>query len=196
MKIGIVPSIQEKYINQFEYSCDLNLFLFIKNIYKKTEIQLLTFNHEINKDYNLIIFSGASGNDIISFDKSKKNLIRNQLDNKFFNKALKIDIPIMGICHGAQFIAQKFKSTIKEKKHVGNHSINLLDSKKKFIVNSYHNKVITKLGKNLISKGHANDNTIEYFEHKEKKIVGTMWHPERYKSFKKFDQNIVKRLCK
>ena len=195
MKIGIIPSIQEKYKKQFEYSCDLNLFFFIKKVYKNSQIELLTFNHKINKKYKLIVFSGASGNDIIYFSKSKKNLIRNKLDTKFFHKALKMNIPILGICHGAQFIAKKFVSLLKEKKHVGKHYINIIDSKKKILVNSYHNKVITKLGKNLISKGCANDNTIEYFEHKYKKIVGIMWHPERNKKFKKFDLNIIKKLC-
>ena len=119
-----------------------------------------------------------------------------ELDSKFFFKALKLNIPILGICHGAQYIAKKFKSIIKEKKHVGSHNINLIGFGKKVIVNSFHNKVITKLGKNLLPKGFAQDNTIEYFEHKQKKIIGIMWHPERYKKFKKIDQNIVKKLCK
>ena len=196
MKIGIIPSIQEKYKNQFEYSCDLNLFSFLKKIFKKSKIELLTFDHDINKEYKLIIISGANGNEIISFNKSKKNFIRNELDSKFFFKALKLNIPILGICHGAQYIAKKFKSIIKEKKHVGSHNINLIGLGKKVIVNSFHNKVITKLGKNLLPKGFAQDNTIEYFEHKQKKIIGIMWHPERYKKFKKIDQNIVKKLCK
>ena len=196
MKIGIIPSIQEKYKNQFEYSCDLNLFSFLKKIFKKSKIELLTFDHHINKEYKLIIISGANGNEIISFNKSKKNFIRNELDSKFFFKALKLNIPILGICHGAQYIAKKFKSIIKEKKHVGSHNINLIGFGKKVIVNSFHNKVITKLGKNLLPKGFAQDNTIEYFEQKKKKIIGIMWHPERYKKFKKIDQNIVKKLCK
>ena len=196
MKIGIIPSIQEKYKNQFEYSCDLNLFSFLKKIFKKSKIELLTFDHDINKEYKLIIISGANGNEIISFNKSKKNFIRNELDSKFFFKALKLNIPILGICHGAQYIAKKFKSIIKEKKHVGSHNINLIGLGKKVIVNSFHNKVITELGKNLLPKGFAQDNTIEYFEHKQKKIIGIMWHPERYKKFKKIDQNIVKKLCK
>ena len=51
MKIGIIPSIQEKYKNQFEYSCDLNLFSFLKKIFKKSKIELLTFDHDINKEY-------------------------------------------------------------------------------------------------------------------------------------------------
>ena len=59
----------------------------------------------------------------------------------------------------------------------------------------YHNKVITKLGRNLICKGHADDNTIEYFKHKNKKIFGVMWHPERNKKFRKLDLKIIRELC-
>ena len=116
MKIGIIPSIQEKYKNQFEYSCDLNLILFLKKIYKNSQIELLTFDHKIDKKFKLLVISGASGNDLVSFGRSKKNLIRNKLDTQFFNKASNINIPIFGICHGAQFIAKKFSSLLKKKK--------------------------------------------------------------------------------
>lgn len=195
MKIGIVPSIQEKYKNQFEYNCDLNLIFFLKKIYKNSKIEILTFNHKIDKKYNLVVISGANGNDLTYFNRSKKNLIRNKLDLKFFNKAIKINIPILGICHGAQFIAKKFSSSLKEKRHLGNHYISIINSKKKILVNSYHNKVITKLGKNLICKGSADDNTIEYFEHRYRKMVGIMWHPERFKKIKKLDLKIITSLC-
>ena len=117
MKIGIIPSIQEKYKKQFEYSCDLNLFFFINKVYKNSQIELLTFNHKINKKYKLIVFSGASGNDIIYFSKSKKNLIRNKLDTKFFHKALKMNIPILGICRGAQLLNIKFGGRISKVKN-------------------------------------------------------------------------------
>jgi len=195
MKIGIVPSIQEKYIGQFEYNCDLNLISFLKKIYKRSNIEILTFDHKIDKKYNLLVISGANGNDLTMFDKSKKNLIRNKLDLKFFNKAIKNNIPVLGICHGAQFIAKKFNSSLKKKKHLGNHYIFTVKPKKKLLVNSYHNKVVFKLGKNLICKAFSEDNTIEYFEHRYKKIVGIMWHPERFKKIKKLDHKIIKTLC-
>ena len=36
----------------------------------------------------------------------------------------------------------------------------------------------------------SKDNKIESFLSKDKKILGIMWHPERYKNFRKFDFNI------
>lgn len=195
MIIGVVPSIQEKYKDQFEYSCDVRLIFFLKEIFKKSKIELLTLNHKINKKFKLIVISGASGNDLIMFDKSKKNLIRNKLDQKFFNQALKFKIPLIGICHGAQFIAKKYDSRLKNKKHVGKHQIKILKKNNEFSVNSFHNKVITKLGKNLEIQAEAKDKTIELFIHKNQKICGLMWHPERNKKFTNFDKKIFKNLC-
>ena len=37
------------------------------------------------------------------------------------------------------------------------------------------------------------DGSIEAFKHKRKKILGIMWHPERYKKIKKFDLDFIKK---
>ena len=195
MKIGIIPSVQEKYKNQFEYSCDIKLFKFLKTTFSKDSIELLTINHKVDKNYKLIVISGANGNDLIQFNSQKKNIIRKEIDDKFYKVSQKLNIPILGICHGAQYLAKKFSSTIIKKKHIGNHSVKFTNHKEPIIVNSFHTKVISRLGKKLISKAVAYDNTVEFFIHKDKKILGIMWHPERYKNFKKIDKNIVKKLC-
>ena len=195
MKIGIVPSIQERYKDQFEYTCDINLFKFLKSIFAKSEIELLTLDQKIDKKFKLIIISGANGNELVNFSKKRKNIIKKKIDNKFYKLSQNLNIPILGICHGAQFLAKKFSSNLKKKNHIGNHIIKFLDKEDKTIVNSYHTKVITKLGKKLCPKALAYDNTIEYFTHKTRKIAGIMWHPERYKKFKKIDKIILKSLC-
>lgn len=195
MKIGIIPSVQEKYKNQFEYSCDIKLFKFLKTTYSKVDIELLTLHHEVDKRYKLIIISGASGNDLVQFNSKKKNIIRKKIDDKFYAISQRLNIPVLGICHGAQYLAKKFSSTLKKKNHIGNHYVKLTNHKNPIIVNSFHTKVITTLGKKLIPKGIAYDGTVEFFIHKKKKIAGVMWHPERYKNFKKIDKDIVKRLC-
>ena len=48
-------------------------------------------------------------------------------------------------------------------------------------VKCYHNFGINKsnLGKNLKIKAVDNNGNIEMFEHKQKNIIGVMWHPER-----------------
>ena len=94
-----------------------------------------------------------------------------------------------------------FKSKVKKNpNHVGNHLIKLENNKfnkslKRVIkVNSYHNYSITELGTNLSSLATAMDNTIEAFKHKQFKVLGIMWHPERYNKIKKIDKNYLLKI--
>ena len=57
--------------------------------------------------------------------------------------------------------------------------------KKDFLnVNSFHNDGIKKkdLSKKFDLLAHDKDENVEMFISKNKKIIGTMWHPEREKS--------------
>ena len=192
MKIGIIPTIREIYKNQFELTIDINLINFIKSIFTKSEVIILN-NKKERFDYNLIVISG--GNNLINLDK-KKDVIRQKLTKHFFKISINENIPILGICYGAQFLAKSFNSKIGSKKHVGKHKIYINKLKKKILVNSFHNDVILKLGKNLVKLAEAEDGTIESFKHKDKKILGIMWHPERNKSISSFDKKIIKSvLC-
>ena len=91
MKIGIVPSIVEKYKNQFEYSCDIRLIKFLKKVYKTNSIEILSFNHKLSKKYKLIVISGANGNDLIKFNKEE--LVVNGLEqiHLFFPSEIVLD---------------------------------------------------------------------------------------------------------
>ena len=59
------------------------------------------------------------------------------------------------------------------------------------VIISYHNYSITKLGANLLTLATANDNTIEAFRHKKLKVIGIMWHPERYNKIKSIDKKYL-----
>ncbi len=124
--------------------------------------------------------------------------IRDKINQKIFNYSLNNKIKIIGICAGAQFIAKKYGSKISRiNNHVGNHQIILSEKfnknfKKKITVNSFHNYGIKKLSNYLKPLACAKDNSIELFVHKEKEIIGVMWHPERYKKFKKIDKFIFR----
>ena len=185
-KIAIIPVIREIYNKQFEATVDIKLIKFLNKVYKKNSIQIIIDNKKFNPNkYNVLIISG--GNSL--FKKTKKDKIRYSLTQKILAKALKTKIFIIGICYG-QFLAQKFKSKLvfNNKNHIGLHKIKF--NNKHIVVNSYHDTVIKKLGKDLISEGIAEDNSIELFQHTKKNIIGIMWHPERYKKVKKIDQKI------
>jgi len=190
--IGILPTVREIYTNQFEQSVDINLINFLKKHFSDYYIKIINKNDVIKKKLCLIIISG--GNDIIKFSNKKKDRIREKIDNYFFKKIIKLNIPVLGICYGAQYLAFKFKSILKRKRHVGNHNIYLKKNNKKINVNSFHNITINTLGKDLECMGYAKDLSIEYFCQKKKKITGIMWHPERNKNLKKIDKEIIKNL--
>ena len=200
IKIGIVPTIREIYKNQFEFTMDLKWTVFLKKIFPKCQIRILTQNNKKEK-IDLIILTG--GNDLAKFAKSKKDIIRKKIDTYYYNLSKKKKIPIIGICYGATFIAEKFRCKIEKKLgHVGRHKIilkksgHLKNSAKNNTVNSYHNYAITSVTNEFEVIAKSTDNTYELIEHKQKKIMCIMWHPERNKQISKLDIKLFKNfLC-
>ena len=195
MNILIVPRISYRFKKQIEYSLERKLIIFLKRIFPNANIEVAITNN-LSKKINLLIFSG--GNNIILFSKKKEDLLRNKIDNFFFKYALNKKIPIFGICHGAQFLAQKFGCKLnKSKHHVQNHYIEITDNKsekRKQIVNSYHNIIIIKKSKKVDIFAIADDNSIEAFCHKKLKIGGVIWHPERFNKFRNTDIKIIRKF--
>ena len=71
-------------------------------------------NFKLFKHLNIDLICLSGGNDIK--DKTTKSIIRKKLDNYYYKKAKLKGIPVIGICHGAQFIAQKEGGKIEYKK--------------------------------------------------------------------------------
>lgn len=189
-KIGIVPTIIERRKSN-NLNVDNNLIVFLNKCFPNFEIEIL---YDYKKKIKLDIIIATGGNDILKNEKNNANKYRNKLDNFYFKYALKKNIPFLGICHGAQFIADYYKSEIvKKKNHTKkNHLINTI-FKKRILVNSYHNFSIVKLGKNINKIAWTKDGSIEAFKHQKKRILGIMWHPERYKKIKKFDLDFLRK---
>ena len=186
--IGIIPSIIQRR-NSLNFIVENNLIKFLKRSFPKSKLEIL-FNEKISNNFDIIISTG--GNTIYALNKSKANKLRHSLDNFYLKYALKKNISFFGICHGAQFIANYYKSKIKKKKnHTKTKHFIQLNSQKKVLVNSYHNFSIIQLGKELEKLAWSEDQSIESFKHKKKKIFGIMWHPERYKKIHTFDLNFI-----
>ena len=123
---------------------------------------------------------------------------RNLIEIKLIKYSLEKKLPLVGICRGAQVLNIFFGGKItRVKNHVRkNHIIygKILGKKKKILVNSYHDFGIYSkiLGNHLDVLANANDNTIECFKHKKNKLMGIMWHPERYKKLRNFEKKILK----
>ena len=169
--------------NLIKWVFSLNLFpILLPNI------NLLN-NYLRLKNFNIfgIILSG--GNDI------EKKSSRYKLEKKLVNLSRKKNIPILGICHGLQFLNHIEGGTLKKiKNHVNQkHEIYSNNNFPKE-VNSYHDYGIKKLGKNFKIIAQTFDNEIEAIEHKKFPWLGLMWHPERDKNFNIKTIKIIKKF--
>ena len=163
-----------------------------------------------NKTINGIILSGGgnlspsfpkNSNDNSSFDNI--DLEREKIEKKLLDFSLSTKVPLLGVCRGMQAIGKYFGvKLISVTKHVNTrHKLNyfcpILKKEINKTVNSFHNfgfsqsSIPTEL---KIVASHMN--IVEKFVHKEKKIVGLMWHPEREDKFCNFDIELIKRLFK
>ena len=163
-KIGIVPTIIERRKSN-NLIVDNNLIVFLNKCFPNFEIEIL-YNYKKKIELDIIIATG--GNDILKNEKNNANKYRNKLDNFYFKYALKKNIPFLGICHGAQFIADYYKSEIVKKKITRkNHLINTI-FKKRILVNSYHNFSIVKLGKNINKIAWTRDGLLKHLNTKKR----------------------------
>ena len=189
MNILIIPKVYCKYKNQIEYSFEKDYFFFMQKTFSKSKIEI-AIAKEFHFKPNLIVLTG--GNNITLFSKKKEDIERSKIDNFFFRYGIKHKIPIFGICHGAHFIAQKFKCVFKKSnQHIKKHYIKTHDGKNR-IVNSFHKIVISGKTDNINIRAKAEDNTIEAFDNLKSKVAGIIWHPERFKKFKNKDSKIIK----
>ena len=145
-----------------------------------------------------IIFTG--GNDLSSLDQNHISELRDKKEEKILKYAIDNYVPVLGVCRGAQFIAEYFGSTLeKVHYHIGaKHKIILKNDfwgsqilKDYIYVNSFHQYGIRSLSAKLISVVESEDGLIEAFYSKKYKIFGQMWHPEREKPFVSADINLI-----
>ncbi len=142
---------------------------------------LKTLNYFLNESslkINGIILSGGNSID--------KNSIRYKIEKQLTKISKKRKIPLLGICHGLQFINFFSGGSLKKvKNHVGTFHKIKSDQDYPLKVNSFHDYGIKKLGKNFKIISTSYDGGIEAISHKKYKWLGWMWHPERDKKFNK-----------
>ena len=189
--IGIIPSII-KHRNSNHLFVDYKLIRFIEKCFPKDQLIILTGS---KKKIILDCIISIGGNDIVTIKNTNHNKLRKKLDDLYFDYSLKKNIPFVGVCYGAQYIAKFYKSKIiKKKNHTKkNHKIFFKRSDNTQNVNSYHDYSIIKLGKKLNVIAYTKDGSIEAFIHEKKRILGIMWHPERYNKIRKFDIEFIKK---
>ena len=133
--------------------------------------------------------------------KSKKN--RTNFEIEITKKAIRKNIPILGICGGQQLLNVAFGGTLiqhipKEIKNplkheqpnprteaghrvkiLGNTLLHKITNKKIMHVNSAHHQAVKNPGKNLTVNAIAEDGLIEGIENNNQRFcLGVQWHPE------------------
>ena len=97
-----------------------------------------------------------------------------------------------------QLINLYFKGKLKKVKgHIKRKNKIYLKNEKKYRkITCYHGNGIEKLGSGLLVLHKSHDNEIESIIHRNKKLLGIMWHPERFKNFQKSDIKLIRDFAK
>jgi len=140
------------------------------HLLSKHEIKPIpNIDHYRDFDFDVLILS--SGND---------SAARLKTETAYYQYALENDLPILGTCHGAEFLAKIAGASFEQVEgHKGTEHVVKMDGRN-VIVNSYHESAITSINEDeweIIAKD--TDGNIEGFKHKDRKIWGIMWHPEK-----------------
>ena len=193
--VFILPRVYKDESKQLRYSIEKNWIKF----FDKKKINIIPFisnNRKIENIFKIckphaLVISG--GNDI--FSKSYEDVYRYKNNIKILKYFLKKKKPILAVCYGFQLIADMYGYKVKKSDlHVKlRHKLDISTFYEKQVylnVNSYHNYVVYKLPSffNKIIKHH--DGSIELALSKSKKIICTMFHPER----KNIKQNKIKKI--
>lgn len=119
---------------------------------------------------------------------------RDEVERWILDVSLERDIPVYGFCRGMQVILDYFGCELEQVQgHVAvRHKLS--GTLGELEVNSFHNQACYKVKGPLEALARTQDGVIEAVRHKDKRILGTMWHPEREERFQTLDIRRVKEL--
>jgi len=137
----------------------------------------------------------------VAFDPAPEEQVA--FDRALLDAALARDLPVLGICYGAQLIALAAGGALHHHipldrpdaiehrlpEHGGRHSIALVPGSRlhdclaeaddRALVNSLHHQAVRELGAGLVVTARSEDGLIEGFEGAGGFVVGVQWHPEK-----------------
>ena len=147
-------------------------------------IPFSTYAESLGESLSGVILSG--GNDLNSLNPNPLSAMRDEYEVQILMHCLQYNLPLLGICRGAQMIAHYFGAKLELLSgHIGNHQVFDVRNKEKFEVNSFHNYGIRDLGDCLEALVKSEDCSVEAFKTKHKPIFALMWHIERKNGMEK-----------
>jgi len=139
------------------------------------ECKIFSELESINIDnYHSIILSG----------RRKNNPLMNAINSRLVKHALIEYKPLLGICYGAEILALTLGGTIKKmaSSRQGLYEIDITGDNPlcegKIRVFESHSYMVSKLGSVFTQLGTSTDCKFEMFQHNNKNIFGTQFHPE------------------
>lgn len=148
-------------------------------------------------DLDGIILTG--GNDLATVDAgSNVAPERDSFERELLEVAISRNIPVLGVCRGAQLINVYFGGSLTSiEGHVATtHELSIGATRLhsgSVVTNSYHTYAIEPddIGEEVQPIAQAQDGTIEWIEHEQYPIRGIMWHPERDSPSESLDRRII-----
>lgn len=146
-----------------------------------------------------LMFTG--GNDLATFSDDPLSHRRDQFETALLEIALRRKLPVIGVCRGAQFLAQYFQAKLARiPGHVAcRHALTwetqhplAREQTLQTSVNSFHQMGILEPGPVLQPLAWAPDQTLEAFTHQDQPILGLLWHPERESPFQPADYQLLR----
>lgn len=140
------------------------------------------------KEISGILLTG--GNSICTYENGFPQ--KDENERVLIEYAVKNNIPLLGVCRGMQSILDYYGiKLIKKDGHVRTtHSIDFGYGLTE--INSFHEYCSIDIPQDF-NGIKIEDDTYEIIFHKNRKITGIMWHPERYFEFRSCDIKLIKK---
>ncbi|MGC1931276.1 MAG: gamma-glutamyl-gamma-aminobutyrate hydrolase family protein [Candidatus Nitrosopolaris sp.] len=154
-------------------------------------------NYDNENDYNrrdLIDNNNNINNNNFSYDKvilsgrRMNNREINIVNSSIIRQCFENNIPLLGICYGAEILALTLGGTLRKMARPVQDTISITVSKsnslisaakKTLLVYESHRYCVAKLPEGFESLASSLQCEHEVFSHKEKKMFGTQFHPEK-----------------
>jgi putative glutamine amidotransferase len=140
----------------------------------------------------------TGGNDV------GENVRRDETELALLDFAVRQGVPVVGICRGLQLIWHYFGGELKSvdvEKHVASrHGLTITKEGKEWLgerqgqVNSFHTMGLTSGADELLVLARSDDGEIEAVLHRNKKLLGLMWHPERECPLSEQDRQLLRTI--
>ncbi|MDR0647064.1 MAG: gamma-glutamyl-gamma-aminobutyrate hydrolase family protein [Puniceicoccales bacterium] len=128
--------------------------------------------------------------------------LRDRCEKSILDYAVKQQKPVLGVCHGMQFISKYFRAplVLMEDRHVAcEHSITIRANRWGFpegvhTVNSYHRHALSCVPADFTGFAFDKEGYCEAMQHNILPWIACMWHPERDTSLPMWFYTFLKKL--